>query len=104
MLIWRIIAHLGNGLPDVGPIRAVFPYFNPVLQGKKFDEDGEYVRQYVPELKDLPNKYLFSPWEAPDEELKKAGVKLGETYPELMVDLKESRDRALEAYSSIKGE
>jgi deoxyribodipyrimidine photo-lyase len=56
----------------------------------------------VPELKDMPNKYLHKPWEAKDDILEKAGIKLGEDYPEPIVDLKKSREDALEAFKSLK--
>ena len=39
-----------------------FRIFNPVLQSKRFDEDGEYIRQYVPELKDMDAKQIHEPW------------------------------------------
>ena len=37
----------------------------PVLQGEKFDPDGAYVRRFVPELKNVPDKYIHRPWDAP---------------------------------------
>lgn len=93
---WQWVAGCGA---DAAPY---FRIFNPVTQGEKFDPDGVYVRTYVPELKNLPDKYLHAPWDAPKDVLKRAGVVLGETYPELIVDLKASRERALEGYQSIK--
>lgn len=63
---------------------------------------GDYTKRYLPELKQLPDKYLFRPWEAPPEVLKKATITLGQTYPFPMVNVKESRHRALEAYSITK--
>ena len=56
----------------------------------------------MPELKGLPDKYLFKPWEAPEAVLKQAGIKLGESYPMPIVDLKESREQALEAFKTLK--
>lgn len=79
-----------------------FRVFNPITQGPKFDETGAYVRKYCPELAKLPDKYLHSPWEAPDNVLKNAGVKLGKTYPHPMVEHKTGRERALEAYDTLK--
>lgn len=93
---WQWVAGCGA---DAAPY---FRIFNPVTQGSKFDSDGEYIRHYVPEIADLPNKYLFSPWEAPDNILKEANVILGETYPKPIVDLKQSREAALEAFQSLK--
>ncbi len=93
---WQWVAGCGA---DAAPY---FRIFNPVTQGQKFDPDGVYTRNFVPELKNLPDKYLFSPWEAPNDVLLEAGVKLGENYPAPIVEIKNSRERALEAYQSIK--
>lgn len=80
-----------------------FRVFNPVLQGEKFDPDGAYTRRWVPELKELPTKWLFQPWEAPERVLEEAGVVLGETYPEPLIDPKAGRERALSAFDVVKG-
>ncbi len=93
---WQWIA--GSGA-DAAPY---FRIFNPITQGTRFDVDGEYTRKYIPELKNMPNKYLFNPWEAPDEVLKEAGVKLGRDYPKPIVGIKASREKALAAFSSLK--
>lgn len=93
---WQWIAGCGA---DAAPY---FRIFNPVTQGERFDSAGKYTRKYVPELKDLPDKYLFNPWEAPEEVLNAAGVKLGKTYPMPIVDIKKSREMALAAYDLIK--
>jgi len=80
-----------------------FRIFNPMTQGEKFDVDGEYVKKWCPELKDVPKKYIHKPWECPPLELQAAGVTLGEDYPEPIVDHKEARERALEALSEVTG-
>ena len=92
---WQWVA--GSGA-DAAPY---FRIFNPVLQGGKFDPHGDYVRRFVPELKDVPDKFIHAPWDAPREVLVKARVTLGGTYPEPLVDLKASRERALDAYKGI---
>ena len=89
---WQWIA--GCGI-DAQPY---FRVFNPVSQGEKFDPDGTYVRRWVPELKDVPTRWLHAPWDAPDGVLDKAGVTLGETYPRPLVDLSEARTRALDTF------
>lgn len=93
---WQWVAGCGT---DASPY---FRIFNPVTQGEKFDADGAYTRHFLPELKNLPNKYLFRPWEAPPEVLKKANITLGKDYPLPIVDIKESRLQALEAYGMAK--
>ncbi len=75
-----------------------FRVFNPVLQGEKFDPNGDYVRAWAPELSALPAKWIHHPWEAPAAVLAEAGVKLGETYPAPVVDHDFARKRALETY------
>ena len=80
-----------------------FRIFNPILQGKKFDPDGTYTKKYVPELENMPTKYLFAPWEADDSVFKEAGIEYGKDYPKPIVSIEESRDIALKAYNQIKG-
>ena len=80
-----------------------FRIFNPMLQGAKFDGDGAYVRQWVPELAALPDKHIHKPWELSDIELRAAGVTLGKQYPKPIVDHHAARERALAAYAEIKG-
>ena len=89
---WQWIA--GCGI-DSQPF---FRVFNPVSQGEKFDPDGVYVRKWVPELANLPDKHLHAPWDAPAEVLAGAGVTLGSTYPRPLVELPAARQRALDAY------
>ena len=92
---WQWIAGCGA---DAAPY---FRIFNPVIQGKKFDPNGSYVRRFIPEIASLPDKYLFSPWETPDHILQESGIELGTTYPNPIVDLKQSRDEALAAFQSL---
>ena len=81
-----------------------FRVFNPISQGQTWDKAGDYVRHWVPELAKLPEKYLHAPWTAPTAILTMAGVTLGKTYPKPIVDLGESRDRALETYrTTVRG-
>ena len=63
-----------------------FRIFNPILQGRKFDPDGSYVRKWIPELASVETKFIHSPWESPPLALEWAGVRLGETYPSPIVD------------------
>lgn len=93
---WQWVA--GSGA-DAAPY---FRIFNPVKQGMTFDPDGTYVRQYVPELGKLENRYIHAPWTAPAEVLARANVKLGESYPTPIVDHAQARERALAAFAALK--
>ncbi|MFU8848427.1 MAG: cryptochrome/photolyase family protein [Opitutales bacterium] len=79
-----------------------FRIFNPMTQGKKFDPEGDYVRRWVPELAKLPAKYIHEPWEAPGGVLAYAGCRLGEDYPEPIIDHQAGRQRALAAFDQVK--
>lgn len=78
-----------------------FRIFNPVLQGERFDGEGDYVRRWVPELARLPGRWLHRPWEAPAQVLRAAGIALGTDYPHPVVDLAASRQRALDAFARL---
>ncbi len=85
---WQWVAGCGA---DASPY---FRVFNPVLQGKKFDPAGTYVRRYLPELAALPDGLVHTPWEAPPFLRPSA-------YPAPIVDLAAGRTRALAALHSI---
>ncbi len=93
---WQWVA--GSGA-DAAPY---FRIFNPMLQGEKFDKNGQYIREYVPELTELPDKYIHTPWEAPEEILEDAGVTLGDNYPHPIVNHQEARKRALAALGATR--
>jgi len=93
---WQWIA--GSGA-DAAPY---FRIFNPITQGQKFDPEGRYTRKYLPVLRNMPDKFLFNPWEAPEDVLKSADVKLGDNYPLPIVEIGSSRQKALEAFSTTK--
>jgi deoxyribodipyrimidine photo-lyase len=87
---WQWVAGCGA---DAAPF---FRIFNPVLQGKKFDPDGGYVRRWVPELAHVPTKHIHAPWEQPGDLLAR------NDYPAPIVDLAEGRTRALDAFRSLR--
>ncbi len=93
---WQWVAGCGA---DPSPF---FRVFNPVLQGRKFDPDGEYVRAHVPELAALPKGAIHEPWKLSPEVLAQAGVVLGKTYPKPIVDHANGRARALAAFRAIR--
>jgi deoxyribodipyrimidine photo-lyase len=86
---WQWVAGTGT---DASPW---FRVFNPVTQGERFDPDGAYVRRWVPELADVPTRWIHRPWESPD------GVPAG--YPKPIVDHAEERLEALRRYDVVRG-
>ncbi|MCC0059408.1 MAG: deoxyribodipyrimidine photo-lyase [Hyphomicrobiaceae bacterium] len=93
---WQWVAGCGA---DAAPY---FRIFNPILQGRKFDPEGTYVRNWVPELTGLPAGGIHAPWEFSQSTLASAGIELGQTYPEPIVDHAAARARALRALEEIK--
>ena len=92
---WQWIAGCGA---DAAPY---FRIFNPVTQAQKFDADGDYIREFVPELRALQGNDLFAPFQAKSEKLQAVGLTLGVDYPHPIVDLSASRNEALEAFKGI---
>jgi len=84
---WQWVA--GSGA-DASPY---FRIFNPVTQSKKFDAAGRYLREFIPEIAGMDDKAIHEPWKSPEQA---AG------YPEPVVGLPESRERALETYQKLK--
>ena len=93
---WQWVA--GSGA-DAAPY---FRVFNPVLQSRKFDPHGDYIRSWIPELARFPDTLIHSPWEAAPSERHAAGVELGQDYPFPIVDHATARERALDAFERIK--
>ena len=84
---WQWVAGCGA---DAAPY---FRVFNPVLQGEKFDPNGDYVRLWVPELAHLSNDTIHRPWTASVPPT---------VYPERIVEHGAARDRALAAFQTLK--
>ncbi|MEL7646406.1 MAG: deoxyribodipyrimidine photo-lyase, partial [Anaerolineaceae bacterium] len=89
---WQWTAGTGT---DAAPY---FRVFNPILQGLKFDPQGDYVRRWVPELAGVSDRYIHTPWEMPAEMEGAAGCRVGVDYPLPIVEHKLARERALAAY------
>ncbi len=79
-----------------------FRIFNPVAQSQRFDAAGHYLRTWLPELRQVPAKWMHAPWQAPHAVLAAADVRLGDTYPRPMVDHAVARRRALAAYRTLQ--
>jgi deoxyribodipyrimidine photo-lyase len=77
-----------------------FRVLNPLLQAKRFDPDGDYVRRWLPELAGLKEASIHEPWTSDESTLRGAGIRLGDNYPERIVDLAFGRQRALDAFKN----
>ena len=92
---WQWVAGCGA---DAAPY---FRIFNPILQGEKFDKDGTYVKQWVPELKNVPAKFIHRTWEMDEQTQKSINIKIGKDYPLPIVDHAKAREQALKAFDKI---
>ena len=93
---WQWVA--GSGA-DAAPY---FRIFNPILQGEKFDKNGEYTLKWVPELKNFPKEYLHKPWELERKYQDQINVVIGKDYPHPIVNHEAARNSALQAFQSLK--
>jgi len=91
---WQWTAGTGT---DAQPF---FRIFNPVLQGRRFDPDGVYVRRWVPELAGVPTARIHDPWTMTQGEQVAARVVIGVDYPAPIIDHADARARALAAYAA----
>ena len=88
---WQWVS--GSGA-DAAPY---FRIFNPILQGEKFDKEGEYVKKWIPELKNVPKKFIHRPWELNDKNI----LNLGKDYPRPIVIHEKARIKALNAFKKL---
>ena len=79
-----------------------FRIFNPVTQSERFDSQGKFIRRYLPELKNLPDKFIHAPWTRPELEQQACGVIVGKHYPAPIVDHATQRLAALALYGTVK--
>ena len=93
---WQWVAGCGA---DAAPY---FRIFNPILQGEKFDKEGIYVKKWVPELKNVPNKFIHKPWEMELKYQEAIKTIIGKDYPGPIVVHEKARAAALEAFQSLK--
>ncbi len=94
---WQWTAGTGT---DAAPY---FRVFNPVLQGRKFDPRGDYVRRWVPALAQVPESFIHEPWRMSPAQQEQFGCILGKDYPAPLVDHRAARQRTLLAYQAGRG-
>ena len=93
---WQWIASVG-----VDPAPIFRRLYNPMTQQERYDPDGAYVKRYVPELKDVPLKYLAKPWEMDEEPAEEASCIIGKDYPAPIVEHASARHATLERYRRV---
>jgi deoxyribodipyrimidine photo-lyase len=93
---WQWIASVG-----VDPAPYFRRMYNPMTQQRRHDPDGEYVRRWLPALRDVPDEHLAEPWTMTEEQQRAAGCVIGEDYPAPVVDHTRERQRAMERYGAI---
>jgi deoxyribodipyrimidine photo-lyase len=93
---WQWTAGTGT---DAAPY---FRIFNPVLQSKKYDPEGTYIRRWVPELASVPAEYIHAPWDMPSQVRSQAGFVIGQNYPAPIIDHDWARGRVLAAYGQAR--
>jgi deoxyribodipyrimidine photo-lyase len=98
-------SNVGNWQWVAGTGADAAPYFrilNPIRQAERFDPSGDFVRRYVPELRDLDGPVVHAPWKVDPIKLASAGIDLGVTYPGPIVDHAEAREHTLAAYAASR--
>jgi deoxyribodipyrimidine photo-lyase len=79
-----------------------FRIFNPVTQSEKFDPEGRFIKRYLPQLANVPPKWIHAPWLAGADRLSEFGVTLEKDYPAPIVDHAEARQRTLARFGTYR--
>jgi deoxyribodipyrimidine photo-lyase len=77
-----------------------FRIFNPITQSEKFDAAGKFIRRYVPELANCPDKFIHAPWTLPPMEQRARSIIIGKDYPAPLVDHALAREKTLAMFKS----
>jgi deoxyribodipyrimidine photo-lyase len=79
-----------------------FRIFNPITQSERFDPKGKFIRHYIPELSNLPDKFIHAPWTLPPLGAQTTSFLLGRDYPAPIVDHAVQREKALAMYKAAR--
>ncbi|MFB6203902.1 MAG: deoxyribodipyrimidine photo-lyase [Candidatus Nanohaloarchaea archaeon] len=79
-----------------------FRVFNPWTQGEKFDPDGEYIREWVEELREVPDQYIHEPHKMPESVQQDSGCVIGEDYPRPILDHDRERKKAVKMFEEAR--
>lgn len=79
-----------------------FRIFNPIVQSRRFDPAGDYIRRWIPELLRVPDKHVHAPWELSPVEQRAAGCAIGRDYPAPIVSHEAARRRTLARFRAVK--
>ncbi len=93
---WQWAAGSGT---DAAPY---FRIFHPVLQSKKYDPEGHYIRRYVPELSRVPAEKIHEPWTLSGEEQRASRCRIGIDYPAPILDHAAEREEALRMFEAVR--
>ena len=93
---WQWAAGSGT---DAAPY---FRIFNPVLQSRRFDPDGVYIRRFVPELSRVPDAKIHEPWLMTAQEQADSGCRIGADYPAPIVDHAREKETALAMFETFR--
>ena len=89
-----------SGVTGINSVRA----YSILKQSQDQDPEGEFIKRWVPELKDVPSEHIHEPWMMSDEKQREASCIIGIDYPEPIVDLKMSHKRARDTLWRIKSD